>query len=182
MNYYDDVACPGAPLYQRQSKLPWHEGAGSRRCPEMAYVLSHQCPRCILDLTSYSLSKMPMNKQAPSKFEKVRAEQLEYNASRAKGYREQALKIYPWICGRCAREFNRAGLSELTVHHVDHDHDNNPADGSNWELLCIYCHDEEHSKFESLVRYGERKEGARAAATHNPFANLKARMEGDDAS
>ena len=84
----------------------------------------------------------------PSKsFEQVRAEQLEYNEKREKGYREQALKIYPWICGRCAREFDRKNLSELTVHHVDHDHDNNPRDGSNWELLCIYCHDEEHGLY-----------------------------------
>ncbi len=21
------------------------------------------------------------------------------------GYREKALKIYPWVCGRCSREF-----------------------------------------------------------------------------
>ena len=118
-----------------------------------------------------------MTKKATSSYERVRAEQLEYNARRAKGYREQAIKLYPWICGRCAREFNRAGLSELTVHHVDHNHDNNPADGSNWELLCIYCHDEEHTKYENLVRYGSSKEAAPAAATHNPFADLKAKMQ-----
>ena len=47
-------------------------------------------------------------------------------------YREQALKIYPWICGRCAREFTGANLRELTVHHRDHNHANNPPDGSNW--------------------------------------------------
>ena len=110
-------------------------------------------------------------------YEKVRAEQLEYNATRAKGYREKALKLYPWICGRCAREFERVGLSELEVHHVDHNHDNNPADGSNWELLCIYCHDEEHTKFENLVRYGSTTDRAPAAATHNPFADLKKKME-----
>ena len=51
---------------------------------------------------------------------------------RERGYRERALKIYPWICGRCAREFTHANLRELTVHHRDHNHDNNPADGSNW--------------------------------------------------
>jgi hypothetical protein len=61
-------------------------------------------------------------------------------------YREQALKIYPWICGRCAREFTSANLRELTVHHRDHNHSNNPPDGSNWELLCLYCHDNEHQK------------------------------------
>jgi len=115
--------------------------------------------------------------KAPGSFEKVRSEQLEYTAKRAKGYREQALKLFPWICGRCAREFSRAGLSELTVHHVDHNHDNNPSDGSNWELLCIYCHDEEHSKFENLVRYGSTTEPKPAAATYNPFADLKAKMK-----
>ncbi|MCR8923203.1 YajD family HNH nuclease [Dasania sp. GY-MA-18] len=109
----------------------------------------------------------------PSNYEKVRAEQLEYNTKRAKGYREQALKLFPWICGRCAREFTRAGLSELTVHHIDHNHDNNPSDGSNWELLCIYCHDEEHSKHENLIRYGSSTERKTATATHKPFANLK---------
>jgi hypothetical protein len=65
---------------------------------------------------------------------------------REQGYREQALKIYPWICGRCAREFTRTNLRELTVHHRDHNHDNNPPDGSNWELLCLYCHDNEHQR------------------------------------
>jgi hypothetical protein len=23
---------------------------------------------------------------------------------------------------------------------------NNPPDGSNWENLCVYCHDDEHSR------------------------------------
>ena len=121
-----------------------------------------------------------MGKKASSKYEQVRAEQLAYNTTRAQGYREQALKLYPWICGRCAREFSRAGLSELTVHHVDHNHDNNPTDGSNWELLCIYCHDEEHTKFVNLVRYGSTAESAPVAATHNPFADLKAKMLEDN--
>ena len=31
---------------------------------------------------------------------------------RDRDYREQALKLYPWICGRCAREFNRLNLHE----------------------------------------------------------------------
>lgn len=123
-------------------------------------------------------ARMTMNKKPTSSYEKVRAEQIEYNAKRAKGYREQALKLYPWLCGRCAREFNRVGLSELTVHHVDHNHDNNPIDGSNWELLCIYCHDEEHTKFENLVRYGNTAEHTAAAATYNPFADLKDKMSG----
>lgn len=109
--------------------------------------------------------------------DQILAEQREYNAKRAGGYREKALKLYPWICGRCTREFDRKGLSELTVHHVDHNHDNNPTDGSNWELLCIYCHDEEHTKYENLVRYGSTTEKKIGAATFNPFADLKAKME-----
>jgi len=66
---------------------------------------------------------------------------------REQGYRDQALKIFPWICARCGREFSGKRLRELTVHHKDHNHDNNPPDGSNWELLCLYCHDNEHSKY-----------------------------------
>ena len=40
------------------------------------------------------------------------------------GYRDKALKMYPHVCGRCAREFSGKRLSELTVHHRDHNHDN----------------------------------------------------------
>ncbi len=90
------------------------------------------------------------------------------------GYRERALKMYPWICGRCAREFSRANLQELTVHHRNHNHDDNPADGSNWELLCVYCHDNEHSRYVDFT--GESAAGAEekvAAATSNPFAALR---------
>lgn len=118
------------------------------------------------------------NTQNPgSKVDQVLAAQREYNAKRAGGYRERALKIYPWLCGRCTREFDRKGLSELTVHHRDHNHDNNPNDGSNWELLCVYCHDEEHAKFENLVRYGSTTATEKEAATFNPFADLKAMMD-----
>lgn len=122
-------------------------------------------------------SLMNEQKKPSSDFKRLRAEQREYNARRAAGYRELALKLFPWICGRCGREFDRRNLSELTVHHVDHNHGNNPADGSNWELLCIYCHDEEHSKFENLVRYGSTTARELKPATHNPFADLKALME-----
>ncbi len=94
---------------------------------------------------------------------------------REKGYREQALKLYPWICGRCGREFTRANLRELTVHHRDHNHDNNPPDGSNWELLCLYCHDNEHQKLVEAAN-GNTSTTAQSKnrASHNPFADLKA--------
>lgn len=90
------------------------------------------------------------------------------------GYRERALKLYPWICGRCAREFDRSNVSELTVHHKDHNHDNNPPDGSNWELLCIYCHDNEHQRELEAQAQGSAATRPGDLATHAPFAGLKA--------
>jgi len=93
---------------------------------------------------------------------------------RAQGYRERALKMYPWICGRCAREFTRANVQELTVHHRNHNHDDNPPDGSNWELLCVYCHDNEHSRYiDHTGGSAKAAEDAAPAATSNPFANLR---------
>ena len=120
---------------------------------------------------------MSKQKTGGNSYDQVFAEQQEYIAKRATGYREQAIKIYPWICGRCRREFTRKNLSELTVHHVDHNHGNNPTDGSNWELLCLYCHDEEHTKFESFVRYGSTQDDEIKTSTYNPFADLKNRMQ-----
>mgnify|MGYP000854559955 FL=1 len=99
---------------------------------------------------------------------------------REKGYREKALKIYPWICGRCTREFTHTNLRELTVHHRDHNHDNNPSDGSNWELLCIYCHDNEHQKqIEADRGYNDGRVKQTNNATHSPFANLKSLLKTD---
>ena len=105
------------------------------------------------------------------------AETLRNRQTREQGYREQALKIYPWICGRCTREFTRENLQQLTVHHRDHNHDNNPKDGSNWELLCLYCHDNEHAReldAEAALKAGVvdgKSPGARASS--QPFSNLK---------
>jgi len=94
---------------------------------------------------------------------------------REKTYRERALKIYPWICARCGREFAGKKLRELTVHHKDHNHENNPSDGSNWELLCIYCHDNEHSRYLDQEWYGEDAPGKdkEEASTYKPFAALE---------
>jgi len=96
---------------------------------------------------------------------------------REQGYRARALKMYPWICGRCTREFTRENLQELTVHHRDHNHDNNPPDGSNWELLCVYCHDNEHARFVDPGHGEESRDGKDSAATHNPFADLGALLK-----
>ncbi len=115
---------------------------------------------------------------ALTKTEQLIAEARRYKEDREKGYREQALKLFPWICGRCAREFDHKNLAELTVHHTDHNHDNNPVDGSNWELLCLYCHDNEHQRFEEQIRYGGvHVENKAPEANFNPFADLKKMMK-----
>lgn len=111
----------------------------------------------------------------PSKRGKILADARRYQADRGKGYREQALSLFPPVCGRCGREFSGKALRELTVHHKDHDPTNNPPDGSNWELLCLYCHDEEHQDTvgggSSLVRHEESDLG------FNPFAALGDRVK-----
>ncbi len=95
-------------------------------------------------------------------------------ATRRRGYRERALSMLPHICGSCGREFSGKKLSQLTVHHKDHNHDNNPPDGSNWELLCLYCHDHEHEKYK-MKGYGSAESVDASKITpamFNPFENL----------
>ena len=122
-----------------------------------------------------------MSQQTPAssdaRLDQVVADARRNADQRDKGYRERALKMYPWICGRCSREFTRSNLRELTVHHRNHDHDYNPEDGSNWELLCIYCHDNEHSRY--IDRSGGACSNAEAkpVATGNPFSDLRALLD-----
>lgn len=61
-------------------------------------------------------------------------------------YREQSLRIHGLICAKCGREFGPSDRHLLTVHHKDSNARNNPPDGSNWENLCVYCHEDEHSR------------------------------------
>ena len=98
----------------------------------------------------------------------------EARRKREEGYREQALKIHPWICARCGREFSGKRLRELTVHHKDHNHENNPPDGSNWELLCLYCHDNEHSRHLDQEWYENETPGDKEeiSSKYKPFADL----------
>lgn len=99
-------------------------------------------------------------------------------------YRALALKLLPHICTRCAREFEGKRLRELTVHHKDGNHDNNPSDGSNWEMLCVYCHENEHARYEDSKagnsgsepktsdRVAHQNQGSDPSATHRPLAGL----------
>ena len=112
-----------------------------------------------------------------SKLDRIVADARKSAEKRELGYREQAMKIYPWVCGRCARTFTHTNLRELTVHHRDHNHDNNPPNGSNWELLCLYCHDNEHQKqIEATAGHSMATEQGNVA-THNPFASLKGLLD-----
>jgi hypothetical protein len=102
------------------------------------------------------------------------AEALRIRQERDKSYRERALKLFPKICGRCGREFSGKRLRELTVHHKDHNHNNNPPDGSNWELLCIYCHENEHARDQVADAYAAESdnESPDNKFSHHPFAEL----------
>jgi hypothetical protein len=115
---------------------------------------------------------------------RVVAEARRAQADQEKTYREQSLKIHPWVCARCGREFTNKNLHLLTVHHKDHNHDNNPPDGSNWENLCIYCHENEHRRYlDHLdgdgVQVGDEN---KKPLSHNPFAALKDLLDDNKSS
>jgi 5-methylcytosine-specific restriction endonuclease McrA len=110
---------------------------------------------------------------------KIVAEARQSRSQREKTYREKALKMYPWVCARCGREFSGKKLRELTVHHRDHNHDYNPPDGSNWELLCLYCHDNEHSRYEDSAPYSDvTADGEQGSSgSFKPFADLESLLK-----
>jgi 5-methylcytosine-specific restriction endonuclease McrA len=117
----------------------------------------------------------------PEKVAQVLAEARRAREAREGGYRAQALRLLPHVCGRCGQSFAGRKLSELTVHHKDHNHENNPPDGSNWELLCRACHDIEHQTA------GQRAEcealapkSPVGALGFNAFSSLKALLPRDD--
>jgi 5-methylcytosine-specific restriction endonuclease McrA len=109
----------------------------------------------------------------PGRLDRIVAQARREADERARTYRDQALRLLPWICTRCAREFDRANLQLLTVHHRDGNHHHNPADGSNWELLCVYCHENEHAREHDNDGRSVPAEDEAAPATHRPFANLE---------
>lgn len=121
------------------------------------------------------------DKTSKETLDRVVAEAHRQRALRESDYRAKVLKLYPWVCGRCAREFTQANVRELTVHHRDHDHDNNPQDGSNWELLCVYCHDNEHARYVDHVRgSGYERASETNSVTHRPFADLESLLKRGD--
>jgi 5-methylcytosine-specific restriction endonuclease McrA len=126
--------------------------------------------------TKKPIQKNKTESERVSAMERIVSMARSNSDTRAAGYREQSLGIHTHVCARCGREFSQGNLTELTVHHKDHNHDNNPADGSNWENLCIYCHDNEHSRYTEHLASNmpaNTKEEEQDTATHNPFADLK---------
>jgi len=124
---------------------------------------------------------MPIKKTEADnqRFDRTVAEARRDQEERERGYRAQALKILPWTCAHCEREFSGKRLRELTVHHKDHNHQNNPADGSNWELLCIYCHENQHSRQEVADAYEDVAAAKKQenVSTYKPFAQLEALLK-----
>lgn len=119
------------------------------------------------------------SKKTRPEHDRIVADARRVRKQREQTYRERALKMFPWVCGRCGREFSGKKLRELTVHHRDHNHDHNPPDGSNWELLCLYCHDNEHSRYEDSAAYSDVSPDGEQddASTYRPFANLDALLK-----
>ncbi len=72
--------------------------------------------------------------------------ELKQDRSASADYRRRSLEIHGLICAKCGREFDSGNRHLLTVHHRDGNRCNNPPDGSNWENLCVYCHDDEHGR------------------------------------
>ncbi|MBI2421556.1 MAG: HNH nuclease family protein [Candidatus Hydrogenedentes bacterium] len=119
---------------------------------------------------------MRLRKQSvdPEKRAQVLADALKSKAGREQGYRERALRLFPHLCGRCGREFTGARISELTVHHKDNDHNNNPPAGSHWELLCRACHDREHHDVDALANEAEAPANSSSGGLgFEAFAKLK---------
>jgi len=103
--------------------------------------------------TSRSPVKSPSSEKDPAAFVRDLKKSLPVRES----YRERSLAIHGLICARCGREFEPAQRQLLTVHHRDGNHQNNPPNGSNWENLCIYCHEDSHSR-ELLGEYLNTKD------------------------
>lgn len=119
---------------------------------------------------------------SPEQKAKILAELRRDVGQHNKSYRSRALALFPHVCASCGREFEGHRLKELTVHHKDHNHDNNPADGSNWELLCLYCHDHEHQKaMDAQYIDSSRNTGpSEASRIADPFSALDQLLDKTD--
>jgi len=130
--------------------------------------------KVVMDFKSSRPRKPRGGKLNKEEMDRIVAQARKAREDRLKGHREQSLRIHPWVCARCGRDFTHKNLRMLTVHHKDHNHDNNPPDGSNWENLCIYCHDNEHRRYLDHMEGESDKiiDEQTDPVTHKPFAGL----------
>ncbi|HOC58433.1 MAG TPA: YajD family HNH nuclease [Smithellaceae bacterium] len=100
-----------------------------------------------------AVSKKPLAAEGRKSAEQtVREIKSAAKAEKGEDYRERSISIHGLVCARCGRDFSATNRHLLTVHHKDGNHHNNPQDGSNWENLCVYCHEDVHSR-EGLSEY-----------------------------
>jgi 5-methylcytosine-specific restriction endonuclease McrA len=125
-------------------------------------------------LNSSEKNQSARKKLTREEMDRIVAKARRSNEDNMKSYRERSLSIHPWVCARCGREFTQKNLHLLTVHHKDHNHDNNPADGSNWENLCVYCHDNEHRRYLDHLdgEMPQADDEKSESISHKPFAAL----------
>ncbi len=127
------------------------------------------------------MRRLPNKEPDRERMAKLLANIRKETAEKANTYRELALKLFPHICGRCGKAFAGKSMGELTVHHKDGDHMNNPRDGSNWELLCVKCHENEHGTLEQRMDYegAASHKGNDESLGFQAFGGLKDLFKGD---
>ena len=112
-------------------------------------------------------SVSPAVESEKSAEESVREMKKSQKPPAGEDYREKSLAINSLVCARCGREFAESQRQLLTVHHKDGNHHNNPADGSNWENLCVYCHEDVHSRGVLAEYLGDNANGREVSLVYN---------------
>ena len=110
---------------------------------------------------------LPVMGAEKSAEETVREMKKSQKLSAGEDYREKSLAINGLVCARCGKEFPETQRKLLTVHHKDGNHHNNPADGSNWENLCVYCHEDVHSRGVLADYLGDNAHGREVSLVYN---------------
>jgi len=112
-------------------------------------------------------SVSPVAEAEKSAEEAVREMKKSQKHPAGEDYREKSLAINSLVCARCGREFAESQRQLLTVHHKDGNHHNNPADGSNWENLCVYCHEDVHSRGVLAEYLGDNAHGREVSLVYD---------------
>jgi len=112
-------------------------------------------------------SVSPAAEAEKSAEESVREMKKSQKLPAGEDYREKSLAINSLVCARCGREFAESQRQLLTVHHKDGNHHNNPADGNNWENLCVYCHEDVHSRGVLAEYLGDNAHGREVSLVYD---------------